>query len=69
VNVGDVASDSNYLTALESTRSEIIIPVFDSVGDRVIGTIDVESERPNAFDADVQLLLEECAGILRTFWT
>jgi putative methionine-R-sulfoxide reductase with GAF domain len=67
VNVDDVASDSNYLTALESTRSEIIVPVLNSMGDRVIGTIDVESERPNAFDPKVQLLLEECAGILRTF--
>jgi L-methionine (R)-S-oxide reductase len=69
VNVGDVTSDSDYLTALENTRSEIIVPVLDGTGDRVIGTIDVESERFNAFDSKVQSLLEECASILRTFWT
>ena len=69
VNVGDVASDSNYLTALETTQSEIIVPVLDDVGDRVIGTIDVESERLNAFDSTAQLLLEECASVLKKFWT
>jgi hypothetical protein len=36
-------------------RAEIIAPVLDIAGDRVIGTIDVESERLNAFDS------EECA--------
>jgi L-methionine (R)-S-oxide reductase len=46
VNVGDVASDSSYLTALDSTRAEIIVPILDDTGDHVIGTIDVEtSER------------------------
>jgi L-methionine (R)-S-oxide reductase len=50
VNIGDVASE-DYLTALATTRSEIIIPVLDGRGDRVLGTIDVESERPNASPA------------------
>jgi len=68
INVGDVASDPNYLTALESTRSEIIVPVVDATRDRVIGTIDVESERPNAFDSETQALLEECARLLVDFW-
>lgn len=68
VNVGDVATDADYLTALEGTRSEIIVPVVDKSFDRVIGTIDVESERPNAFDSAAQLLLEECARILTPFW-
>jgi putative methionine-R-sulfoxide reductase with GAF domain len=69
VNVGDVASDRDYLTALTTTRSEIIVPVFDERGSHVIGTIDVESEVPNAFDASAQSLLEECAIVLRQFWT
>jgi L-methionine (R)-S-oxide reductase len=69
VNVGDVTGDSSYLTALESTRAEIIVPVLDSTGDRVIGTIDVESEKLNAFDAAAQALLEECADVLKDFWT
>lgn len=48
VNVGDVASDLRYFTAFGLTRSEIIVPVFDEDRDQVVGTIDVESERPNA---------------------
>ena len=67
VNVGDVASDPGYLTALDSTRSEMIVPVLDAAG-AVIGTIDVESERLNAFDPDAQASLEECARLLAEFW-
>jgi GAF domain-containing protein len=69
VNVGDVASDSSYLTARDSTRAEIIVPVVDSTGDRVVGTIDVESDKLSAFDAAAQMLLEECAHVLKDFWT
>src|SRR6266436_2674257 len=54
INVGDVAADPRYLTAFGSTRSEIIVPILDSKADKVIGTIDVESERPNAFDEQTE---------------
>jgi putative methionine-R-sulfoxide reductase with GAF domain len=69
VNVGDVANDRDYLTALTTTRSEIIVPVVDERGSHVVGTIDVESELPDAFDASAQRMLEECASALRQFWT
>ena len=69
VNVGDVANDSSYLTALDSTRAEIIVPILDDTGDHVIGTIDVESEHLNAFDSKAQALLEESANVLTKFWT
>jgi putative methionine-R-sulfoxide reductase with GAF domain len=67
VNVGDVASDSRYLTAFSTTRSEIIVPVLTSEG-LVAGTIDIESESRNAFDASTQHLLERCAEVLRPLW-
>jgi putative methionine-R-sulfoxide reductase with GAF domain len=54
---------------LDSTRSEIIVPVLDGADGRAIGTIDVESERLNAFDSSTQSLLEECANVLKSFWT
>ena len=54
VNVGDVASDEDYFTALATTRSEIIIPALATVGEKVLGTIAVESERPYTFDAQTQ---------------
>jgi putative methionine-R-sulfoxide reductase with GAF domain len=69
VNVGDVANDADYLTALATTRSEIIVPVLDIPNGRVIGTVDVESERPNAFDSAAQTLLEECAIVLKGLWS
>jgi L-methionine (R)-S-oxide reductase len=58
----DVAQDPRYLTALESTGSELIVPVL--VGGTVVGTLDVEDERTNAFD-DVDLaLFERVAAVL-----
>jgi GAF domain-containing protein len=69
INVGDVAADARYLTAFGTTRSEIIVPVFDADGENVVGTIDVESEGPDAFDRETQALLEACAMLLRPFWT
>jgi L-methionine (R)-S-oxide reductase len=68
VNVGDVASDAAYLTALATTKSEIIVPVVDAGGGQVLGTIDVESELANAFDASTERMLEECAVVLKQFW-
>jgi L-methionine (R)-S-oxide reductase len=67
VNVGDVAEDPDYLTALPTTRSEIIVPVTGA-DRRVIGTLDVESEIPNAFDSETQIKLENCGSLLAKFW-
>jgi putative methionine-R-sulfoxide reductase with GAF domain len=68
VNVGDVSADGRYLTALGTTRSEIIIPVFDREGASVVGTIDVESEALDAFGKDVEDLLQSCAAMIRPLW-
>src|SRR5438128_7771098 len=68
VNVGDVAADPRYLTAFGTTRSEIIVPVFDTQRENVIGTIDVESEHPNAFSEHVQDFLEACADVIWPLW-
>lgn len=68
VNVGDVTADPRYLTAFGTTKSEIIVPVFDSAGEDVVGTIDVESNEPNAFSEDIQPLLEDCASVIRPLW-
>jgi putative methionine-R-sulfoxide reductase with GAF domain len=66
--VGDVRSDSRYLTAFGSTLSEIIIPILDPRDLRVVGTIDVESERANAFSATDQKRLERCANDALALW-
>lgn len=60
--VDDVNLDSRYLACFLTTRSEIVVPIID--GPRVVGEIDVDSDRPAAFgDAD-QAYLEEVAAYL-----
>lgn len=66
VNIGDVRQDPDYLTALNGTRSELIVPVLHQ--GRVVGTIDVESQYPNDFGATAQRYLQYCAGALVGFW-
>jgi GAF domain-containing protein len=62
VVVGDVTKDANYLTAFGTTRSEMIVPVY--ANGTIVGTIDVESERVDAFgDAD-RAALERAAKAL-----
>jgi len=68
VNVGDVSADPRYLTAFGTTRSEIIVPVFDREREIVIGTIDVESEELNAFSRELEALLQACSEVIRPLW-
>jgi L-methionine (R)-S-oxide reductase len=68
VMVGDVRNDPRYLTAFASTLSEIIVPVLDPSGERVLGTVDVESERPNAFSARDAEMIDQCARAALPLW-
>jgi putative methionine-R-sulfoxide reductase with GAF domain len=63
----DVENDPRYLTAFSNTRSEAVFPVL-SEGGQVIGTIDVESDRTNAFSTDDALFLVMCAARARALW-
>ncbi len=51
VVVGDTSTDANEDNAnkdlLANTRSELVLPIAD--GERIIGTLDVQNMRPNAF--------------------
>jgi L-methionine (R)-S-oxide reductase len=62
VIVGDVRTDPRYLTTHPTTRSEIVVPVVRS--GLVVGLIDVESERPQAFGGRDRDLLERCAVVV-----
>jgi putative methionine-R-sulfoxide reductase with GAF domain len=68
VIVGDVRNDPRYLTAFGSTLSEIIVPVLAPGEERVIGTVDVESESANAFTARDQQMIEQCAQAALPLW-
>jgi putative methionine-R-sulfoxide reductase with GAF domain len=68
VLVGDVRNDPRYLTAFGITLSEIVVPVFAPGEDRVIGTIDVESEQAHAFGPRDQQMIEQCAQAALPLW-
>ena len=69
VIVNDIDRDEDYLLTFSDTQSEIVIPVFDTDGKTVKGTIDVESEQENAFDEEDAAFLEECAIAIKSLWS
>lgn len=60
VRVGDVSRDPRYFAMREEIRSELCVPLM--VGERVIGALNVETSRPNAYNEDDQRLLMALAG-------
>lgn len=60
--VDDVHSDPRYLACSLETRSEIVVPIARH--GKILGEIDIDSDRPQAFTDDDRKLLEEVAGIL-----
>lgn len=48
--VDDVDAFPGHIACSSSTRSEIVLPVFGA-GGRLIGVLDIDSDRPAAFDA------------------
>jgi putative methionine-R-sulfoxide reductase with GAF domain len=68
VVVQDVSRDPRYLTAFGSTRAEAIFPVTALHDGRIVGTIDVESDRVGAFQAEDEAFLRDCALMLRPLW-
>ena len=54
--VPDVDAFPGHIACASSTRSELVLPVFDSAG-AVIGVFDIDSNQPDAFDhADADAL-------------
>ena len=60
--VDDVNADPRYLACFPSTRSEIVVPIAHE--DRVVGEIDIDSDRPAAFGPDDRAFLERVAELL-----
>ena len=60
--VDDVNADERYLACFPSTRSEIVVPIAHE--GRVVGEIDIDSDRPAAFGADDRAFLERVAELL-----
>ena len=60
--VDDVNADPRYLACSIETKSEIVVPIMS--GDRVLGEIDIDSDRPAAFGPDDRTLIEAVASLL-----
>lgn len=60
--VADVSRDPRYLACFPSTRSEIVVPIIRE--GRVIGEIDIDSDRLAAFGAEDQRFLEQVAALI-----
>jgi L-methionine (R)-S-oxide reductase len=60
--VDDVNADERYLACFPSTRSEIVVPI--AYKGRVIGEIDIDSDRPAAFGEDDRAFLERVALLI-----
>ena len=55
--VPDVEAFAGHIACSSSTRSEIVVPVIGA-GGRLIGVLDIDSDRPGAFDAADAAVLE-----------
>jgi L-methionine (R)-S-oxide reductase len=60
--VPDVSADPRYLACFASTKSEIVVPIFD--GGDVVGEIDIDGSDLDAFDEMDARFLEEVAALV-----
>ncbi len=48
--VADVEAFEGHIACASSTRSELVLPVYDATG-ALLGVFDIDSDQPDAFDA------------------
>ena len=60
--VPDVNADGRYLACFVSTRSEIVVPIKDNY--KIIGEIDIDSDKKDAFTRKDKEFLEKIADML-----
>ncbi|HTW20616.1 MAG TPA: GAF domain-containing protein [Mycobacteriales bacterium] len=62
----DTARDPRYLANQDDSGSELIVPIV--VDGRVIGTLDLESDRVGAFSGESIARFEAAAQLLAALW-
>jgi L-methionine (R)-S-oxide reductase len=60
--VDDVSADERYLACFPSTRSEIVVPI--TYEGKIVGEIDIDSDRPAAFGEADRTFLERVALLI-----
>jgi L-methionine (R)-S-oxide reductase len=63
VVVGDVRKDQRYLPTFHTTRSEIVVPMTNEHR-HIVGMLDAESQKVNAFGEEDRQFLERAAGLI-----
>lgn len=61
--VGDVRKDVRYLPAFHTTRSEIIVPMINEHKE-IVGMLDADSDKLNAFESEDRQFLERAAHLI-----
>ena len=64
VIVGDVHKDPRYLPTFHTTRSEIVVPMRNNEHRHVLGMLDAESDKLNAFSDEDREFLERAGGLI-----
>ena len=65
--VPDVAHDAKYRACFAETRSEIVLPI--KIAGRILGVVDVQSDKLNAFSYADRIFLKNVAQRLAKFLT
>jgi len=60
--IADVHADKRYLSCFISTRSEIVVPIKKD--GKIIGEIDIDSDKKDAFSEEDRVFLEKIADML-----
>jgi GAF domain-containing protein len=60
--IPDVKADDRYLACFVSTKSEIVVPIKDNY--KVLGEIDIDSDKKDAFTREDKEFLEKIADML-----
>lgn len=64
LNIPDVHAEADHIACSGTTRSEIVVPVFDANGN-IRAVLDVDSDTPAAFDNVDENFLEKVCQIFR----
>jgi GAF domain-containing protein len=67
VNVSDVSLNPFYLECFPETKSELIVPIFKN--GEIIGEIDIDSYKLNAFDSNDEWFITKVANIIVKLYT
>jgi len=61
-----VHKDSRYLACFVSTKSEIVVPIKKD--GKIVGEIDIDSDKPAAFTSKDSAFLEKIAELISIFF-